>query len=252
MADRILDHLFDARRSYTIDDFSKFYRTNLNIHGQPTDDTVQECAVLSRLLYDLSSAYLMTGAERYLLAARAAADYLREAFRSLSHDGRVLLLGIRSQTQHAGRTGRIPAVRLAGTGRRQGHDPALRADLRARRPHPVLSHHPGLGGAGGHSAHHQHLPGFFLGSAGPRRDGKGFCWTRRLLLTPGSGDNAARHGHGGGEPVEKELEFGGRSHPGLSGQPHSFARAAAAGRGPADASRRCSRSAMASSRRPPR
>lgn len=88
MADRILDHLFDAKRSYSIDDFAKLYRTTLNIVGQPTDDTVQECAVLSRLLYDLSSAYLMTGAERYLLAARAAADYLREAFRSLSHDGR--------------------------------------------------------------------------------------------------------------------------------------------------------------------
>src|SRR5512132_4376960 len=88
MADRILDHLFDARRSYTIDDFAKFYRTNLNILGQATDETVQECAVLSRLIYDLSSAYLMTGAERYLLAARAAVDYLREAFRSLSHDGR--------------------------------------------------------------------------------------------------------------------------------------------------------------------
>ncbi|MGA7454871.1 MAG: AGE family epimerase/isomerase [Rhodoplanes sp.] len=88
LADRILDHLFDAKRSYSIDDFSKFYRTNLNILGEATDETVQECAVLSRLLYDLSSAYLMTGAERYLLAARAAADYLREAFRSLSHDGR--------------------------------------------------------------------------------------------------------------------------------------------------------------------
>lgn len=88
MADRILDHLFDAKRSYTIDDFSELYRTNLNILGQPVDDTVQECAVLSRLLYDLASAYIMTGAERYLMAARAAANYLREAFRSLSHDGR--------------------------------------------------------------------------------------------------------------------------------------------------------------------
>jgi mannose/cellobiose epimerase-like protein (N-acyl-D-glucosamine 2-epimerase family) len=87
MADRILDHLFDARRSYSIDDFSKFYRTNLNILGQPMNDTAQECAVLSRLLYDLSSAYLMTGADRYFLAARAAMQYLREAFRSLSHDG---------------------------------------------------------------------------------------------------------------------------------------------------------------------
>jgi hypothetical protein len=87
MADRILDHLFDAKRSYSIDDFSKFYRTNLNILGQPMNETVQECAVLSRLIYDLSSAYLMTGAERYFLAARAAVNYLREAFRSLSHDG---------------------------------------------------------------------------------------------------------------------------------------------------------------------
>jgi mannose/cellobiose epimerase-like protein (N-acyl-D-glucosamine 2-epimerase family) len=87
MADRILDHLFSARRNYTIDDFSELYRTNLNIIGAPTDDTTQECAVLSRLLYDLSSAYLLTGAERYLMAARAAADYMREAFRSLSHDG---------------------------------------------------------------------------------------------------------------------------------------------------------------------
>ena len=87
MADRILDHLFDARRSYTIDDFSRFYRTHLNILGQPIDQDVQESATLSRLLYDLSSAYLLTGAERYFLAAQAACNYLREAFRSLSHDG---------------------------------------------------------------------------------------------------------------------------------------------------------------------
>src|SRR6187402_2146766 len=71
MADRILDHLFDAKRNYSIDDFSKLYRTQLNILGQPTDDTVQECAVLSRLIYDLSSAYLLTGSERYFLAAKA-------------------------------------------------------------------------------------------------------------------------------------------------------------------------------------
>jgi len=87
MADRILDHLFDARRSYTIEDFARFYRTQLNILGQPVDDTAQESAVLSRLIYDLSSAFLLTGAERYFLAAKAAVDYLRQAFRSLSHNG---------------------------------------------------------------------------------------------------------------------------------------------------------------------
>jgi mannose/cellobiose epimerase-like protein (N-acyl-D-glucosamine 2-epimerase family) len=88
MADRWLDDLFDSTRSYRIDDFKKFYRTNLNIQGEPGDDTIQECATLSRLIYGLSSAYLLTGAERYLLAAKAGVEYQREAFRSLSHDGR--------------------------------------------------------------------------------------------------------------------------------------------------------------------
>lgn len=87
MADKWLDDLFDSTRSYKIDDFSKFYRTNLNITGGPTNDTVQECATLSRLIYGLSSAYLLTGSERYLLAAKAGVAYQRESYRSLSHDG---------------------------------------------------------------------------------------------------------------------------------------------------------------------
>jgi mannose/cellobiose epimerase-like protein (N-acyl-D-glucosamine 2-epimerase family) len=87
MADRWLDLLFDAKRSYQIDDFSQLYRTNLNITGGPSGDNVQECATLSRLIYGLSSAYLLTGAERYYLAAKAGVDYQREAFRNLSHDG---------------------------------------------------------------------------------------------------------------------------------------------------------------------
>lgn len=87
MADRWLDILFDVRRKYEIDDFAKLYRTNLNITGAPTSDNIQECATLSRLIYGLSSAYLLTGSERYYLAAKAGVDYQREAFRSLSHDG---------------------------------------------------------------------------------------------------------------------------------------------------------------------
>lgn len=87
MADRWLDNLFDVRRNYEISDFAALYRTNLNITGAPTNDTIQECATLSRLIYGLSSAYLLTGAERYYLAAKAGVDYQREAFRSLSHDG---------------------------------------------------------------------------------------------------------------------------------------------------------------------
>jgi hypothetical protein len=87
LVDRWLDDLFDASRDYTVSDFSKFYVTNLNIVGQDTNDDVQECATLSRLIYGLSSAYLLTGAERYFLAAKAAVSYQRQAFRSLTSDG---------------------------------------------------------------------------------------------------------------------------------------------------------------------
>ena len=86
-ANEWLDDLFADRRTYEWDDFARLYRANLNILGQPTDDTVQECATLSRLIYGLSSCYLLTGGERYLFAARAGVKYQRETFRSLSHDG---------------------------------------------------------------------------------------------------------------------------------------------------------------------
>jgi mannose/cellobiose epimerase-like protein (N-acyl-D-glucosamine 2-epimerase family) len=88
MADRWLDDFFGDKRTYEQDDFAALYRTNLNVMGLPTDDTIQECATLSRLIYGLASAYLLTGGERYLQAARAAVTYQRETFRSLSHDGR--------------------------------------------------------------------------------------------------------------------------------------------------------------------
>jgi mannose/cellobiose epimerase-like protein (N-acyl-D-glucosamine 2-epimerase family) len=84
---RWLDDLFANRRSYKPDDFAEFYRTNLNIEGEPTNETTQECATLSRLIYGLSSAYLLTGNERFFLAAKAGVAYQRDTFRSLSHDG---------------------------------------------------------------------------------------------------------------------------------------------------------------------
>jgi hypothetical protein len=88
LADEWLDDLFGDRRTYRLDDFAELYRTNLNIIGLPTDDSIQEMATLARLIYGLSSAYLLTGNERYLLAASAGVNYQRETFRSLSHDGR--------------------------------------------------------------------------------------------------------------------------------------------------------------------
>ena len=87
LADTWLGFLFPNKQTYQIDDFA-LYRTNLNIIGLPTDDTIQECATLSRLIYGLSSAYLLTGGERYLSAARAGVQYQRETFRSLTSDGK--------------------------------------------------------------------------------------------------------------------------------------------------------------------
>lgn len=87
LADQWLDQLFGDRRDYTFADFAERYTTSLNIIGLPMDDNTQEMATLSRLLYGLSSAYLLTGSERYLTAARAGVQFQRESFRHLSHDG---------------------------------------------------------------------------------------------------------------------------------------------------------------------
>lgn len=88
MANKWLDVLFGDKRSYALDDFSALYRTTLSIEGMPTLDDTQEMATLSRLIYGLSSAYLIGGDERYFLAAKAGVEYQREAFRSYSADGR--------------------------------------------------------------------------------------------------------------------------------------------------------------------
>ncbi len=87
-ANQWLEELFGYKMTYDLDDFSLSYKTNLSIEGKPTDDPRQEMATLSRLIYGLSSAYLLTGSERYLRAARAAVSFQRATFRYLTHDGR--------------------------------------------------------------------------------------------------------------------------------------------------------------------
>lgn len=87
LANEWLDDLFGDSRNYNEDDFSCLYRTNLNILGGRLDDSLQAMATLSRLIYGLSSAYLLTGDERYRAAAAAGVGYQRMSFRTLSHDG---------------------------------------------------------------------------------------------------------------------------------------------------------------------
>jgi mannose/cellobiose epimerase-like protein (N-acyl-D-glucosamine 2-epimerase family) len=88
LADAWLDDLFGDARSYREDDFSALYATNLNILGGRTDDNLQAMATLSRLIYGLSSTYLLTGDQRYRVAAAAGVEFQRSAFRSLNHDSR--------------------------------------------------------------------------------------------------------------------------------------------------------------------
>ena len=87
LSDTWLGFLFPNKVTYEIDDF-RLYQTNLNIVGLRTDDNIQESSTLSRLIYGLSSAYLLTGSESYLSAARAGVQYQRETFRSLTSDGK--------------------------------------------------------------------------------------------------------------------------------------------------------------------
>ncbi len=75
MGNKWLDDLFGDRRSYELEDFTAFYRTQLNILGLPTDDNVQEMATVSRFIYGLSSAYLMNGDIRFYNAAKAGVEF---------------------------------------------------------------------------------------------------------------------------------------------------------------------------------
>ncbi|OIP53327.1 MAG: hypothetical protein AUK31_01645 [Fibrobacteres bacterium CG2_30_45_31] len=81
-----MDVLFKDKRELTENDFSGFYRTNLDLSGDPTSDDTQECATMSRFLYGLSSSYLLTGNDRAFSAAKACAHYLINAFSVLTHD----------------------------------------------------------------------------------------------------------------------------------------------------------------------
>ena len=67
------------------------YRTKLTLAGTHTPDYVgedfrQETDTISRLVYGLASAYLLTGEDRFLEAAEAGTDYLRENMRGVRED----------------------------------------------------------------------------------------------------------------------------------------------------------------------
>ena len=61
----------------------KNYRTNLDLEGDKTGNIRQETDTISRLVYGLASAYMMTGEDKYLEGAEAGTHYLRDHMRSV-------------------------------------------------------------------------------------------------------------------------------------------------------------------------
>src|SRR5690606_8392221 len=78
------------KREITENDIAEFYRTNLDMLGGVTLSSIQESATLSRFLYGLSSAYLLTGNERAFSAAKACASYIVNAYSNGNHDERCM------------------------------------------------------------------------------------------------------------------------------------------------------------------
>jgi mannose/cellobiose epimerase-like protein (N-acyl-D-glucosamine 2-epimerase family) len=66
------------------------YRTVLKIGGDKTADHVQETDTISRLVYGMASAYMLTGREPYLDVAEKGAAYLREHMRFVDREAGVL------------------------------------------------------------------------------------------------------------------------------------------------------------------
>ncbi|HEX3043998.1 MAG TPA: AGE family epimerase/isomerase [Bacillota bacterium] len=91
MADDWLLDLFGDKYFYGVSDFAESYRTNLNIYGAKTEENEQDMQTLGRLIYGLSSAYLLLGDRRFLDAAAAGVEFQRTAFRTISHDGQTII-----------------------------------------------------------------------------------------------------------------------------------------------------------------
>ena len=59
------------------------YRTRISLEGEKLEGTRQETDTISRMVYGMASAYLLTGEDRFLEAAERGTEYLREHFRTV-------------------------------------------------------------------------------------------------------------------------------------------------------------------------
>jgi len=68
----------------------KKYRTILHLAGAKKGDYLQETDTISRMIYGLSTAYMMTGEEPFLEAAEKGTKYLRDHMRFQDEDNNVI------------------------------------------------------------------------------------------------------------------------------------------------------------------
>ncbi|WP_431953165.1 AGE family epimerase/isomerase [Actinacidiphila sp. bgisy167] len=66
------------------------YRTQLRLSGNKGDHHVQETDTISRLVYGMASAYMLSGDEDYLRIAERGTDYLRDHMRFVDRDSDVV------------------------------------------------------------------------------------------------------------------------------------------------------------------
>ena len=114
------------------------YRTYLHLAGaKKKDDFLQETDTISRMVYGMASAYLLTGEDRFLEAAEKGTEYLREHMRFYDSDEDLIYwyhgIQVSGDLEQKLLTQRVR--------RRPRRAPDVRADLCDGRPTPDLSRH---------------------------------------------------------------------------------------------------------------
>jgi mannose/cellobiose epimerase-like protein (N-acyl-D-glucosamine 2-epimerase family) len=66
------------------------YRTNIHLGGRKTDSHIQETDTISRMVYGMASAYMLTGNDTYLEIAEKGTEYLRRHLRFVDSDNDVV------------------------------------------------------------------------------------------------------------------------------------------------------------------
>ncbi len=80
------------------------YRTIIDLTGKHTDTSRQETDTISRMIYGMASAYLLTGEDRFLDTAEKGVEYLRDHMRFYDTDENIIYwyhgIDIHGDTEH--------------------------------------------------------------------------------------------------------------------------------------------------------